>query len=227
MAADTRRGLFTLKDKRRLPGWLTFLLATLVRLLKWTYRIKVTDPSGLLRNDDMWPAIFVLWHNRILFLAACFPRHRRKRAAVMISASRDGEYATTFIRHFGLQVIRGSSSRRGSQALREMKKGLDDGMTAVLTLDGPRGPRYEVQPGAVLLSRACGAPVVPISLNAASRWELRSWDRTQIPKPFSRVEVRIGLPLSLSREHTGPVQREALCTLLQDALMEVTDDSTR
>jgi len=226
MDSPPRKRFFSFKNRRRLPGLLAFLVAALARVLRWTYRIKIVDPVNVM-GGSTWPVIFVLWHNRIPFLAGGFPRHMCKRVAVMISASRDGEYATTFIRHFGLQVVRGSSSRRGAQALRELKRALDDGVAAVLTLDGSRGPRYEVQPGVALLSYACSVPVVPVSMNAPSRWEFRSWDRTQIPKPFSRVEVRIGTPVSLPQETGGKERRDVLCALLRDALMDVTDDEMR
>ena len=128
-----KRRLFTLKNKRRMPGWLTWFFATIVKVFGLTYRVRVRDEAGLLDTDKPWPAVFTLWHNRILFLADRFPLRFRPRAAVLISASRDGEYAAAFIRHFGLGVVRGSSSRRAVVALRELMRTLETGTAVVLT----------------------------------------------------------------------------------------------
>ena len=224
MSQAKRRRIFTLKNKRRLPRWIPFVLAVLVRLLRRTYRLRIDDPGGFLSDPDRpWPVVFALWHNRILLLPDCCPRQIRQRSAVLISASRDGEYASAFIRHFGVQVVRGSSSRGGHRALLQMKSVLADGLSVVLTVDGPRGPRYEVRPGAVALSRMSGVPIVPISLNAPSRWELRGWDRTQIPKPFSKVELRVGLP-QMPDGKSAVVDREGACAALRLALLDLTDD---
>ena len=212
-----------LKKRRKLPRCVPFAIAMAARLLRRTFRLRVTDHPGLLDNGQPWPAVFILWHNRILFLADCMPRHLRRVSAVLISGSRDGEYASDYIRHFGMQVVRGSSSRGGLRAVRELRRKLEGGVSTVITLDGPRGPRYEVQAGAALLAQHCGVPILPLSLNAPARWEVNSWDRTQIPKPFTKVELRIGTPVYLS---SGPdaLDREEACQLLRASLLEVTDD---
>lgn len=213
-----RRRLLTLKGRRNLPSVAAWLLAALVKMMRRTFRLGVDDPHGFLTERMPWPCVIVLWHNRILFTADCFPVEMRQRAAVLVSASRDGEYATRVIRQFGLQVVRGSSSRRSFRALRELASCLDAGTSAILTVDGPRGPRYEPQRGAVALATLCDVPVVPVGLSAPRRWEARSWDRTQIPKPFSKVTLVIGTPMRLSRD------RETACRELKEALMAVTDD---
>lgn len=225
MSAKRRRKIFTFKNKRRMPTWLAWLFALFVKGIQCTYRVDVEDPHGFLEEDRPWPVIFTLWHNRLLFLAGCFPASMRRDSSVLISASRDGEYASAFIRFFHLGVVRGSSSRGAVGALRKMIGCLSSGRSVVITLDGPRGPRYSVHLGAVGLARKCGVPVVPISLNAARRWELRSWDRTQIPVPFSRVRVCIGRPV-------GPesclldesASRESGADALREAMLAITDD---
>ena len=100
---------------------------------------------------------------------------------------------------------------------------LNDDMSIVITPDGPRGPRYKVQPGAVLLAEATGVPVIPYSVNAPHRWDLKGWDRTQIPKPFSRVEVVIGHPLHVPPK-LSPEGRAAACEQLLEAMMAITRD---
>ena len=213
------RRIFTLKNTRTMPGIVAWLVATLARAIGWTLRRDLDDRAGLLPGGTPWPVIVVLWHNRILFGAGCFPLALRRRAAVLISASRDGEYASRVVQHFGLRVVRGSSSRRGFRALRELTQCLEEGTSVVLAVDGPRGPRYQPHAGAVALAAACNVPIVPISINAVKRWELRSWDRTQIPKPFSRIRVVVGEPLRVT------VADEAAQEALRAALMAVTDDS--
>ena len=215
--------LFTLKNKRRLPGLLVAAAALTARLLRRTYRTRIRDEAGLLAATDLWPVILVVWHNRLLFTADFFPKRMRARTKALASASRDGEYAAAFIERFLGGVVRGSTSRGGLKALRQLKRELSDDHSVVLTVDGPRGPRYRLQIGAALLAARTGIPAVPISLNAPSRWELKGWDRTQIPKPFSSVELVIGAPVHVPPTRGSDaldVQRQRL----EDALLAITDD---
>ena len=139
-----------------------------------------------------------------------------------VSRSRDGNYGAALFRHVGLKPVRGSSSQGGMRALRALLRELEDGNAAAVTLDGPRGPRYEVQPGVVLLARKSGVPIVPVSLNAPHRWQLRSWDQTQIPKPFSRVELRVGAPVHFPAD--GKVELADAKRRLRRAMLEITRD---
>ena len=223
-APSARRAWFTLKRRRHLPGWVSWSMVWLVRLLRRTCRLRVVDPCGYLASCQPCPVVFVLWHNRLLFLGDCFPRDIRRRTAVLVSASRDGEYATAFARRFCFRTVRGSSSRGGHRALRQLKRSIDGGSSAAITLDGPRGPRYEAHPGAAMLARLCGVPVVPLSLNAPARWELRSWDRTQIPKPFSRLELHIGAPMQFARAEARGV--DVATARIRDALLAITADDS-
>jgi len=104
-----------------------------------------------------------------------------------------------------------------------MMRKLNDDISIVLTLDGPRGPKYNVQQGAVALAASCGVPLIPVSLNAPKRWQLKNWDQTQIPKPFSKVEVSIGPALRLSKAVDGK-KSGVDAERLKKALLAVTDD---
>jgi len=192
-------------------------------LLRQTYRVQQNDPRELIAREKPWPIIAALWHNRIPLLVNFFPSRLCHQAAALASASRDGEYAAEFLKSFGYFPIRGSSSRGGYQALFEMKKVLEGGLSVALTVDGPRGPRYSVSPGAVILAEWTGIPIIPLGLNAPRRWELKGWDRTQIPKPFSRVEFIIGEPIFIAPDLV-PEQRETECRRLASALMQITQD---
>ncbi len=136
--------------------------------------------------------IYTCWHDRV-FLATYFFRHRR--IVVMTSQSFDGEYIARFIQRFGYGAARGSSSRGGVGALVEMARLMRRGCPAGFMIDGPRGPRHEAKMGAVLLAKKTGQPVLPFAVNAARHTAVSSWDRTQIPWPFTRAVVRIAPPI--------------------------------
>lgn len=200
----------------------TAVVAALARLIRSTCRLHVSDRPGVLNGTGAGPFIFVCWHNRLLFFPSCAPRGLRKRTRVLTSISRDGESAARYIRQFGIESIRGSSSRGGFKALVQLKRALSDGAHVFLTPDGPRGPRYSVQPGPVLLARKTGAAVVPVCLNASRYWELHGWDRTQIAKPFSSLELVIGDLIS-AEQLVEPAIEEARNRVRQ-GLLSITRD---
>ncbi len=214
------RKIFTFKNKRHMPKWLAYILAVFLKIYSWTFRMRIVDPSGVFEHLDTTPVVFSIWHNRILFVVPMAPRKILEHCSVMISASRDGEYISTLVRLFGLQSVRGSSSRGGARALLELEQSLEQGFSPILTVDGPRGPRYTVHSGAVVLARGKGVPLVPAVVNARHFWQLKSWDKMQIPWPFTRVEIVLGAPLTISPEE----ENEAANTRLKEALLAITKD---
>ncbi len=138
------------------------------------------------------PPIYTAWHDSI-FLSTYFWRGRR--IVVMTSQSFDGEYIARFIQRMGFGAVRGSSTRGGVGALVELTRLVRKGCPAGFSIDGPRGPRHVAKMGAVLLAKKTGQPVLPFGVNAERFWSLKSWDRMQIPKPFSRVRVRFAPPI--------------------------------
>ena len=127
---------------------------------------------------------------------------RRPVGKALTSTSRDGEILAQFIGRFGVGHVRGSATRRGSTALRELARWLKKGHDVGITPDGSRGPMYEIKPGLVLLAQLSGKRILPISFEYASAWRLRSWDRFFIPKPFSRVTFVVGDPFEVRRTGT-------------------------
>jgi lysophospholipid acyltransferase (LPLAT)-like uncharacterized protein len=181
--------------------WLTrgliWLGSLLVNLLCATLRYKMIDQAGFLPKPPPRPIVVLFWHNRILALPAVFRRYypkERKGLLVLTSASRDGAYLSEFVRCFGMGAVRGSSSRRGAGALLDLVRKLEDGFDLCITPDGPRGPRYNLGPGAILLSERCQVPLMPLLIEYSAFWRFNSWDGFAVPKPFSRVTVTI-LPL--------------------------------
>lgn len=142
------------------------------------------------------PYIVALWHGQILPSMWFF---RDRGIVVVTSENFDGEWIARIIRRFGYGAARGSSSRGGTRAIRSLLKSIAHS-PAAFTVDGPRGPRGVAHPGIVWLARATGHPILPIHAAADRAWTLRSWDRTHVPRPWSRVVVAIGAPMRVPRD---------------------------
>lgn len=141
-----------------------------------------------IRADES-PPIFAFWHGRIL-PATYFWRGRG--IVVMTSENFDGEWIARIIERFGYGTARGSTSRGGPRAMVQLRRDIRRGQAAAFTVDGPRGPSRSVQPGAVWLASLTGSPILPFHIESQRYWSARSWDRTQVPQPFSRIAVAIG-----------------------------------
>ena len=141
--------------------------------------------------------IMAFWHGRVLTATYFF---RDRGIVVMISENFDGEWIARIIERFGFQTSRGSTSRGGPRALLQLKREMDEGRPTGFAVDGPRGPARKAQPGAVWLAKITGNPVVPFHMEASGYWSLKSWDRTQIPQPFSTVAVAVGSPIDVAAD---------------------------
>jgi lysophospholipid acyltransferase (LPLAT)-like uncharacterized protein len=172
--------------------------AAAVRLLGATLRVTevhrdVVDPLWAARS----PVVYAVWHGRMLMFP--FLYGKRRAPHVLASRSRDGEVVSRLARGFGFRVVRGSSSRGGSTALRVLARLLREERAEVaIVSDGPRGPRHVAQAGAILLAKLGGAPVVPLGFGASRATVLDSWDRSLVPHPFARAVVVFGEPLHVS-----------------------------
>jgi lysophospholipid acyltransferase (LPLAT)-like uncharacterized protein len=173
----------------------------LINILGHTLRWRV---EGLQHYDAVLTSgrqpVMTFWHGRILPATFYF---RRRGIVVITSENFDGEWIARIIERFGFGTARGSTTRGGSAALRQLVKDMRAGRPAGFTIDGPRGPARVAQPGAVWLAKATGNPLLPFHLEASSFWSVRSWDRTQIPKPFSTVALVVGEPLAVPRDASG------------------------
>ena len=122
---------------------------------------------------------------------------------VMVSSSRDGEYIARLAHHFRFSTVRGSSNRKGVQALKDLIKATRSGSNTAMVADGSQGPPRVAQPGSILLASRSGAPIVPMAWSASRYLAIRSWDRTAFPKPFARVDFFVGEPLAVPPEIKG------------------------
>jgi len=150
--------------------------------------------------------VMAFWHGRILPATFFF---RRRGIVVITSENFDGEWIARIIERFGYGTARGSTSRGGKKAMLQLVRDMKAGRAAGFTLDGPRGPARVAQAGAVWLASATGNPVLPFHLEASSHWSLRSWDRTQIPKPFSTIALVVGEPLEIPSDASGETLEQA------------------
>ncbi|HYV41408.1 MAG TPA: lysophospholipid acyltransferase family protein, partial [Thermoanaerobaculia bacterium] len=145
------------------------------------------------------PILFALWHGR-MFLS--IQAHRGEGIATMASQSKDGEWIARWLEKNGYVVVRGSTTRGGSQGLREMVRLVRSGRHAALTVDGPKGPPRVVQPGVVQLARLTGAWILPITSSCSKARFLASWDRYLLPYPFSKAVVAYGEPFPIPQDMT-------------------------
>ncbi len=171
------------------------MIAALGSSLKW----RVEGVTHLEFQGAGRRPIMAFWHGRVLTATYYF---RNRSIVVMISENFDGEWIARIIETFGYGTSRGSTSRGGRRALLQLKRHMEEGKPAGFAVDGPRGPARQVQPGVVWLAKLTGNPVVPFHMEASSFWSLNSWDRTQIPKPFSTVALAVGSPIDVPADAT-------------------------
>lgn len=158
-------------------------------VLGFTWRVRWIGLENLrTTRDNSGRVIFAFWHSRILGLLYT---HRFIGAGTMISSSFDGALAAAIVKRLGFRVYRGSASRRGTEALLEMLRSSRGGDLA-LSVDGPRGPAEKVKYGAVTLASKSGLQVVPVSYDVDRCWQLKTWDKFVIPKPFAVLTVVYG-----------------------------------
>jgi lysophospholipid acyltransferase (LPLAT)-like uncharacterized protein len=158
--------------------------------------------------------IYTFWHDRIFFGTYFF---RKRSIVIMTSQSFDGEYIARFIQRFGYGAVRGSSTRGGVGAIVEMVRLMRAGCPAGFSIDGPKGPRYVAKMGAVLLAKKTGNPILPFTITSDKRWTLNSWDRLQIPLPFTRTLVDIAPGITVpsdANEETMDAKRNELQQVL-------------
>jgi lysophospholipid acyltransferase (LPLAT)-like uncharacterized protein len=205
--------------RQRLVARLVFLL---IRGLAATLRFRTPEGSERFGMPGKDRFIFAIWHNRLAMALIIYNRYVRRRnpsrrMAAIVSASRDGGLLAHILLLFGVHPVRGSTSRRGPQALRELTTCAEKGMDLAITPDGPRGPAYVVQDGVISLGQLTGLPILPVSCVLKPKAELKSWDRFQIPFPFATCEVRVGelvrVPRGASEEERKILRQELEATI--------------
>jgi len=198
------------------------LLKGLLNVLWLTCRVKavIGEEHAERILADGKPVIPCYWHQHHIF-GIWYMLQLRKRGlkvGFLISPSRDGEVPARIAESWGVRAIRGSSNRTGARALKELYELITkEGISPVNTSDGPTGPIHKFKPGALMLSQMSGAPILPISWVASRYWQLASWDRFIIPKPFSRIVIAVGEPRHIERQ-LGMSELEPLQQTLEQTL---------
>jgi lysophospholipid acyltransferase (LPLAT)-like uncharacterized protein len=214
------------------PKWFQRLgagaLVGLEHALTATLRFHLVDDADLLKTQRPGPVIFCIWHNRLALAMYAYRNVMRKNhpdrpMAALVSASKDGAFLASVLESFEVQPVRGSSSRRGAQALLELVSWAERGYDLAITPDGPRGPRYTVQDGVMSLAQLTGLPIVPASYHVNFKYELRSWDRFQVPLPFARCELRLAKAVCVPRD-ISDAERGEYRLLLEQRMMDITID---
>ena len=207
---------FTLRQRFLLflVGWLGPFL---INVLGFTWRVKVVAPHDVYpRRTKTFKRIYCFWHNRLLPLAYT---ERRKNVGILISSHFDGEIIARIVSRLGYIPLRGSSTRGGTEGLLSMLRNEDVWYLAI-TVDGPRGPKGVVKPGAIFLAAKSGLEIVPVSCDAKRKWILPSWDNFEIPKPFAKVVVTMGDPIAI-KDITGHTQIKDQAEKLAEILNEL------
>jgi lysophospholipid acyltransferase (LPLAT)-like uncharacterized protein len=215
--------------------WLKFRFVTWVASIVWK-ALKLTlrkrhrgaAPIGALVADDQ-RFILAFFHRRLVMMPLSYPYRRRnpdgekRGVAILSSDSKDGEISAAIWRHLGIHAVRGTSSHGGgAQGLVKMIQVVRQGWDLGITPDGPKGPRCQVKPGAIAVAKKTKAWIVPVSVAYSHSWQLKTWDRMLIPKPFSKVAVLYGEPYRVSEQ----IEDEAPFALdLQEKLMALEDEA--
>jgi len=196
----------------------TFLFVTLIRLIYASMRITVVGreilPDYAARGEGY---VGAFWHGRILMIPFLYPG---KALHILVSMHRDGEIIANILSCFGFHLVRGSSSKGGGDALREMMRLLRADNDLGIAADGPRGPAEVLKPGAAQLGRLSGKAVIPISFSASRSIRLTSWDRFMFPLPFSRGVYVVGEPVCYEKSEDMEVFRLRIENALREATVK-------
>ena len=206
--------------------WLPHLIAStskaFLRLLMKTCRIKIQGLEQFKATAEVSPCIIMLWHNRLVMVSEILEAFASQFIyTAFVSKSRDGEplalLAESYKSGRALRVPHNARHAALTQMIGVLKKSRE---VVLITPDGPRGPRYIVKRGIVVAARESGAKIVPFSWKANRSWELNTWDKMIIPKPFSQIDVCFGAPITVEKEER-PENSECETALLQSALQAI------
>jgi len=187
--------------RKILTGLFAFLSNLFLRFMCSLNRLSTTGQDIFDRCANQGNSIFAFWHNRLFYLVYYWVKSRpRRKVSILISMSRDGDYAVAVVRKLKQDFVRGSTSRGGQKAIRALAAKLAAGDNIAITPDGPRGPAFKVSEGIIRLAQLTGARIVPVSYDATRKKHLKSWDRFILVKPFGRVHVAFAEPIEIPKD---------------------------
>jgi len=188
----------------------------------WRLKFRGLKYEREVRKNGCRP-IYAFWHGRLLGLVYAY---RDRKAQIMISEHGDGEMIAQVANQLGFGSVRGSTTRGGLRALRALGRRLDAGFDAAITPDGPRGPRHVLQAGAIYMAMRSGHPLVPVTSSGWPKWTFNSWDRFNLPKPFSTLLVRLDRPMYVP-PNLDEKEREKYRLEFEKQMIELVDTADR
>lgn len=209
MRTVTRSAPFQAMVGALAAGYLWCVRATSTRREENAQAVRTAQDGGA-------PVIVAFWHNRLLKMAWCWPKGSAP-FDMLISSHADGRLIARTVAHFGIGAVAGSSRRGGAEAMRGLLRAIRAGHSVGITPDGPRGPRYQANDGAVALARLSGAVIVPAAAATSRRKVIGSWDRLLVPLPFSRLAIVWGDPITVARD-ADAAELAAVRRALEDGL---------
>jgi len=189
--------------------------------LAWLYVHFIALTSRIsVKGDGTLPGIYTIWHRQEVIMTYA---QRGRNLVGLISKSKDGEYMARILQRFGFSFVRGSTTSGGFLSLRSLIKAARGGFSLAITPDGPKGPVFKVQPGAIYLAQKAGIPVIPCASAYAKKKILRSWDKYQFPLPFGRIQVVYGAPFYVAETDDVPAKAVELENVLNALTAEAED----
>lgn len=199
-------------------------LYRLIRLYSWTFRIKIENEQQWMGHlESGGRVILCTWHQQFFSAISYFQNYRNLNPALMISQSRDGEMIAAVAERSGWHTVRGSSSKGGRHALKQMVEHLKESGLAAHILDGPQGPAGKVKAGLISMAHSAEAAIVPFYTSADRSWFFNSWDDFFLPKPFAQVTISFGEPINLETtedETAFEAQRSYIEKLMRPGLKQ-------
>ncbi len=172
-----------------------FIASIFIRVIYATNKKKFHSPDSV----GSEPIIFACWHGELLMLPYLYTRYRKTpHAKVLISSHFDGMLISKTIKYFKLETISGSTNRNATRVLIQGIKAIKEGYDIGITPDGPKGPRHEVADGIIAMAQKTGAKIVLVEIKPTKYWQLKSWDRFTIPKPFGTLNYYSTSPIDIS-----------------------------
>lgn len=194
-----------------------YLIRFILETILFTCKIKIKGGSQIEECFKKGPTMIILWHNRLALVGTLALRATKEvRFCAFVSNSKDGEilaqYTTSYKRGSTIRVPHDAKDRALKALINRLSLKRD---VPILTPDGPKGPRYEMKPGASLAALETNASIIPFSWTAAKYWQLKTWDKLRIPLPFTTIEAEFGAPITLKKEQTAEEQQAILTQALQ------------